>query len=71
MQQLPFLISLIFHCHFVFNDEFIVAGEARAMWYEKAYLWVKFVERNVLYPLLFLAAINDSVEDIKTKFGVT
>ena len=41
------------------------------MWYEKAYLWVKFVERNVLYPLLFLAAVNDSVPQIKENFGVT
>lgn len=41
------------------------------MWYEKAYLWNKFVERNILYPLLFLAAINDSVPVIKENFGVT
>ena len=46
-------------------------GEARAMWFEKIYLWVKFVERNVFYPLLFLAALNDSVPLIKEKFGVT
>ena len=50
--------------------EFPNQGEAKAMWYEKVYLWVKFVERNILYPLLFLAAINDSVPVIKNKFGV-
>ena len=40
------------------------------MWFEKMYLWTKFAERNVLYPLLFLAAIFDSVPTIKGKFGV-
>ena len=38
---------------------FEVRGEARIMWFERVYVWLRFIERNLVYPLLFLAMVTD------------
>ena len=37
---------------------FEVRGEARIMWFERVYVWLRLLERNAVYPLLFLAMVT-------------
>lgn len=39
------------------------------MWFEKLYVWSMFVEKNVLYPVVFLSAITQHADQIVEKFG--
>lgn len=41
----------------------------RVMWFEKCYVYACFVERNVLYPLLFVAALTSDSSTVSAKFG--
>ena len=51
---------------------FTIADAARVMWFEKLYMWLRFFERNFLYPAVFLSAVTTSARQIieADKFGV-
>ncbi|KAJ8308590.1 hypothetical protein KUTeg_013464 [Tegillarca granosa] len=42
----------------------------KIMWFEKMYLWLRFLERNVIYPVVILCALTRSTPQIVCKFGV-
>ncbi|XP_052769095.1 pecanex-like protein 1 isoform X2 [Mya arenaria] len=44
-------------------------GPAKIMWFERVYIWFRFVERNAMYPLVVLCALTRSVPDVVCKFG--
>ena len=42
------------------------------MWFEKMYMWLRFFERNFMYPAVFLCALTTSAKTIvdENKFGM-
>lgn len=38
---------------------------ARVMWFERLYCWLRFFERNVLYPAVFLGALTQSAYEMR------
>lgn len=50
--------------------QFEVTEPVRIMWYERVYVCLCFLERNILYPLVFLAALTESSSKIVVRFGV-
>ncbi|KAL3873552.1 hypothetical protein ACJMK2_036651 [Sinanodonta woodiana] len=48
---------------------FEVQGPAKIMWFEKLYVWLRFIERNGMYPVIILCALTRSVPKILCKFG--
>ncbi|XP_053374613.1 pecanex-like protein 1 isoform X2 [Mercenaria mercenaria] len=48
---------------------FEATGPAKIMWFEKLYIWMRFVERNGMYPVIVLCALTRSVPDVVCKFG--
>ncbi|XP_056022403.1 pecanex-like protein 1 isoform X2 [Ostrea edulis] len=49
---------------------FEVTVAPEIMWFEKMYVWLRFFERNILYPAIILCALTQSTTDIICKFGV-
>lgn len=41
----------------------------RIMWFEKIYVYLCFFERNILYPIVFLAALTECSTKITAKYG--
>ncbi|GLV35789.1 pecanex [Carabus blaptoides fortunei] len=68
-KQLPWLCIArpIFRSHE--HGQYEVRNAAKVMWFEKVYVYLCFVERNVLYPLIFLAALTQDSPTIVHKFG--
>ncbi|XP_077493179.1 pecanex isoform X2 [Amblyomma americanum] len=52
------------------HQQFEVREPARVMWFEKLQVWMWFIEKNLIYPLLFLSALSTSTPDIIGRFGV-
>ncbi|XP_077530233.1 pecanex isoform X1 [Haemaphysalis longicornis] len=52
------------------HQQFEVREPARVMWFEKVQVWMWFIEKNLIYPLLFLSALSTSTPDIIGRFGV-
>lgn len=53
------------------HQQFEVREPARVMWFEKMQVWMWFIEKNVIYPLLFLSALSVGTTDIINHFGIT
>lgn len=51
------------------HSQFEVREQVRIMWYEKIYIYLCFLERNVLYPLVILSALSECAPKITGKFG--
>ncbi|XP_024868080.1 pecanex-like protein 1 isoform X1 [Temnothorax curvispinosus] len=51
------------------HAQFEVREPVRIMWFEKAYVGLCFLERNVLYPVVFLGALTECSSKIADKFG--
>ncbi|KAL0106535.1 hypothetical protein PUN28_016318 [Cardiocondyla obscurior] len=51
------------------HAQFEVREPVRIMWFEKAYVCLCFLERNVLYPVVFLGALTECSSKISDKFG--
>nr|CAD7430528.1 unnamed protein product [Timema monikensis] len=68
-KQLPWLCLArpVFRSHE--HGQFEVRDAARVMWFEKAYVYLCFVERNVLYPVLFIGALTQDSPDVARKLG--
>ncbi|XP_012134534.1 pecanex isoform X2 [Megachile rotundata] len=49
--------------------QFEVREPVKIMWFEKAYVCLCFLERNVLYPIVFLGALTECSSKIVSKFG--
>ncbi|CAN7995463.1 unnamed protein product [Ixodes hexagonus] len=52
------------------HQQFEVREPAKVMWFEKVQVWMWFVEKNFIYPLLFLSALSVSTPDVIQRFGV-
>ncbi|XP_056402943.1 pecanex-like protein 1 isoform X7 [Hyla sarda] len=44
--------------------QFEVRNAAYMMWFEKAHVWLLFVEKNVIYPLIVLNELSNGAKDI-------
>ena len=42
---------------------------SKIMWFEKMFVWIEIIERNVLYPVTFLSALTTHADEITEKFG--
>lgn len=51
------------------HAQFEVREPVRIMWFEKVYVCLCFLERNVLYPIVFLGALTECSSKIVGKFG--
>ncbi|XP_074596027.1 pecanex [Brevipalpus obovatus] len=51
-------------------DLYEVKGEANLMWYERFQCWLSSVEKNAIYPLVFLSALTKDTPDIVNRFGI-
>ncbi|XP_063915633.1 pecanex-like protein 1 isoform X1 [Zophobas morio] len=49
--------------------QYQIRGPAKIMWFEKMYIYLCFVERNILYPLLFLSVLTEDSPNVAKKFG--
>ncbi|XP_067098857.1 pecanex-like protein 1 isoform X2 [Osmerus mordax] len=44
--------------------QFEVRGAAHVMWFEKLQVWLQFLEKNVLYPLVILNELSGSAQEL-------
>ncbi|KAK0163469.1 hypothetical protein PV327_007144 [Microctonus hyperodae] len=51
------------------HAQFEVREPVKIMWYEKIYVCMCFLERNILYPIVFLGALTECSSKIVEKFG--
>lgn len=51
------------------HGEFEPENASRVMWFESTYVYLCFLERNVLYPIVFLSALTADSSVIVAKFG--
>ncbi|CAG2162264.1 unnamed protein product, partial [Oppiella nova] len=69
-KQLPWLCL----AHPVFRskeyNQFEVKGPAKVMWFEKLHAWLWLIEKNIIYPLVFLSAITNDGPILLTKYGL-
>ncbi|XP_071440736.1 pecanex-like protein 1 isoform X2 [Hetaerina americana] len=68
-KQLPWLCIAHPICRAAEHDQFEVGVAARVMWFERAYVLLCFLEKNLLYPVLFLAALTEDAFPLVTKWG--
>lgn len=54
-------------------NQFEVRDAAKLMWFEKVYVFLQFIERNVIYTLLFVSALTEDSNIIvsEERFGLT
>ncbi|XP_061167093.1 pecanex-like protein 1 [Saccostrea echinata] len=52
------------------RNMFEVTVAPEIMWFEKMYVWLRFFERNVMYPAVILCALTQSTANIICKFGI-
>ena len=46
-------------------DHFEVRQAARVMWFERIYVMATFIEKNLIYPMVFLSALSTDLEAFK------
>ncbi|XP_074039325.1 pecanex isoform X2 [Leptinotarsa decemlineata] len=51
------------------HELYQIRGPAKIMWFEKVYVYFSFLERNILYPLLFLSVITEDSPRIMADYG--
>lgn len=55
--------------------QFEIRGAAHVMWFERAHVWLLFVEKNILFPLVVLNELSGSAQELasprklNTEFG--
>lgn len=42
----------------------VLSDAAHVMWFEKLHVWLLFVEKNVLYPLVILNELSGSAREL-------
>ncbi|KAJ8683819.1 hypothetical protein QAD02_019611 [Eretmocerus hayati] len=50
-------------------SQFEVREPVKIMWFEKFYVYLCFFERNILYPVVFLAALTECSPEISKNYG--
>eukprot|EP00795_Rhopilema_esculentum_P002882 gene2882-1119_t len=68
-KQLPWLIGSSPVLKSSEYDIYEAFNVAHIMWFERAYVWLCVVERNVLYPLTFINCLTRDAHLITGKFG--
>ena len=48
---------------------FFTPAAAKIMPYEWLHVWLNFVERNIIYPAVFLSALTSNASTLVSKFG--
>ncbi|CAH1237391.1 unnamed protein product [Diabrotica balteata] len=51
------------------HEQYQIKGPAKVMWFEKVYVYFSFLERNIVYPLLFLSVLTEDSPRIVMKYG--
>ncbi|GAA6073211.1 pecanex-like protein 1 isoform X1 [Tachysurus ichikawai] len=51
--------------------QFEVHGAAHVMWFEWLHLWLLFVEKNILYPLVILNELSRSAQELASSKKLT
>ncbi|XP_028982643.1 pecanex-like protein 1 [Diachasma alloeum] len=51
------------------HAQFEVREPVKIMWFEKVYVCLCFLERNILYPIVFLGALTENSPQIVEKYG--
>lgn len=42
----------------------VLLAAAHVMWFEKLHVWLLFVEKNIIYPLIVLNELSSSAKNI-------
>uniref|UniRef100_A0A0K8V950 Pecanex-like protein n=1 Tax=Bactrocera latifrons TaxID=174628 RepID=A0A0K8V950_BACLA len=50
--------------------QFEVAHAPKVMWFEKVYIYLCMLERNVMFPLLVISSVTADAQIIANKFGI-
>lgn len=48
---------------------FFTPAAAKIMAYEWLHVWLNFIERNIIYPAVFLSALTSNASTLVLKFG--
>lgn len=56
--------------HFIISIFNFITEAAKVMWFEKIQVWLWFIEKNAIYPLLFLSALTTDSPYIIKNFGL-
>ncbi|KAH1026647.1 pecanex-like protein 1 isoform X2 [Dendroctonus ponderosae] len=69
-KQLPWscIARPMLRCHEY--AQYQIRGPARIMWYETAYVYLCFFEKNILYPLICVSVLTADSPEIVDKYGV-
>ena len=69
-KQLPWLCVAHPVCRTHEYSQFEVYDAAKIMWFEKVYVYLCILEKNVVYPVLFLCALTKDAPSMTDKFGL-
>ncbi|XP_022254495.1 pecanex-like protein 1 [Limulus polyphemus] len=50
--------------------QFEIQDAAKIMWFEKLQVWMRFLEKNLIYPVVFLSALTTDSPRIIANFGL-
>ncbi|XP_076061039.1 pecanex isoform X2 [Oratosquilla oratoria] len=70
-KQLPWLCVAQPVCRTREYSQFEVYDAAKIMWFEKLYVWLCIIEKNIVYPILFLCALTKDPPKLVTTFGTS
>ena len=59
------VLNFNFRCNYA---HFTISDPAEITWFERMYIWFRFIERNAMYPVVVLCALTQSVPQILCKF---
>ncbi|XP_071550449.1 uncharacterized protein pcx isoform X2 [Panulirus ornatus] len=69
-KQLPWLCVAHPVCRSHEYSQFEVYDAAKIMWFEKVYVWLCILEKNIIYPVLFLCALTKDAPTLVERFGL-
>nr|XP_045624558.1 pecanex-like protein 1 isoform X2 [Procambarus clarkii] len=69
-KQLPWLCVAHPVCRTHEYSQFEVYDAAKIMWFEKVYVWLCILEKNIVYPVLFLCALTKDAPTLVERFGL-
>lgn len=58
------VIVVSFLLRLLLNRLSLLSDAAHVMWFEKLHVWLLFVEKNVLYPLVILNELSGSAREL-------
>ncbi|XP_069973130.1 pecanex-like protein 1 isoform X2 [Penaeus vannamei] len=69
-KQLPWLCVAHPVCRTHEYSQFEVYDAAKIMWFEKVYVWLCIIEKNIVYPVLFLCALTKDAPTLIENHGL-